>query len=101
MESSWHAINDMDFSKGAADRKAPARPKEALTEKERSDILNQKEPGFWTWKKAGMGVGVLAMVGVGAAFLLPDKPASSGDPDSTLTEGGLKRYGIPPITEPK
>jgi hypothetical protein len=94
MESSWHAINDMDFSKGPADRKASDRPAEALSEKERSDLMKRKEPGFWTWKKAGIGVGALAVVGIGMAFLLPsDSEDPGGDPPGPGKQG-LEAYGI-------
>jgi hypothetical protein len=95
MESSWHAINDMDLSKGAADRKGPDRPAEALSEKERSDLMKKKDPGFWTWKKAGAGVGVLAVVGVGAVLFLP-KPANPPSETTPPPAGkpGLKDYTI-------
>jgi hypothetical protein len=88
MESSWHAINDMDLSKGPSDRKGSDRPAEALSEQERSEFLKKKGPGFWTWKKAGIGVGALAVIGVGTAFILPTDPDPSGkDPNPTKSKG--------------
>jgi hypothetical protein len=101
MESSWHAINDMDLSKGAADRKPSERPAEALSEKERTDFLNKKDRGFWTWKKAGIGVGALAVVGIGAAFLLPEKSDPSDRNTQPSGSHGLEEdYGIPPLALP-
>lgn len=94
LESSWHAINDLDLSKGAADRKPSDRPAEALSEKERSDILKAKAPGFWTWKRIGAGVGAAAVVGVGAAFLLPNNSAARTPVPPTQGKPGLKDYGI-------
>lgn len=99
MESSWHAINDMDFSKGAADRKPSERPAEALSEKERSDLLKQKEAGFWTWKRAGIGVGALAVAGVGAALLLPKNSGPTGGEQHPPGQKSLAEYGI--IERPK
>jgi|GEM_PF-1587722 len=71
MEQSWHAINNLDLSKGNTDRNAAesARPADAISEKEKSALLESKS-GFWTWKKAAVGVGALAVVGVGAGMLL-------------------------------
>ncbi|MEO6096811.1 MAG: hypothetical protein ABIW76_14485 [Fibrobacteria bacterium] len=71
MESSWHAINNMDLVKGNADKKTALanRPAEAISQKEKVALLDRKS-GFWTWKKAAVGVGALAAVGVGAAVLL-------------------------------
>jgi hypothetical protein len=85
MESGWHAINNMDFTKGNADRNAAEanRPADAISQKEKADLLDNKSP-FWTWKKAAGGVAALAVVGVGAAVLLsPEKksPAPVVPPD--------------------
>jgi hypothetical protein len=82
MESSWQAINNLDLSKGYSDKKPEARPAEALSEKEKAALLEEK-PGFWTWKKAGIGLAALAVVGAGAAVLLPhggDKGSPSDNP---------------------
>lgn len=79
MESSWHAINNMDLTKGNVDRNAAEadRPAEAISVKEKSDLL-EKQPGFWTWKKAAGGAAALAVVGVGAAVLLSPAKTSTG-----------------------
>jgi hypothetical protein len=76
METSWHAINDLDLTKGTTDRKASARPSESLSESEKADLM-KRDKGFWTWKRAGVGVAALAAVGVGAVFLLPNDPPAS------------------------
>jgi hypothetical protein len=94
LESSWHAINDLDLAKGAVNRKGPARPAEALSEKERSEFLKKRNTGFWTWKKAGAGVGALAVVGVGAALLLPGKSDPPGKEPPKSGNSGLGDYGI-------
>jgi hypothetical protein len=82
MESSWHAINDLDLAKGTSDRKPAARPAESLSDSEKAALLKQdRDKRFWTWKKAGFGVAALAVVGVGAAYLLP-KGSSPSDTSS-------------------
>ena len=86
MEPSWHAINDLDLSKGATDRKPSARPAESLSESEKADVM-KRDKGFWTWKRAGVGVAALAVVGVGAAFLLPNDPPSRHQTDTGTTPG--------------
>ena len=86
MESSWHAINNMDLTKGNTDRNAADtdRPAGAISVKEREALL-AKKPGFWTWKKAASGVATLAVVGVVASQLLgTEKTPPAGttpDPD--------------------
>jgi hypothetical protein len=77
MESKWQAINNMDLTKSNGDRNASesARPADAISEKEKADLLDTKA-GFWTWKKAAGGAAALAVVGVGMAMLLsPDDEA--------------------------
>ena len=92
LESSWHAINDLDLSKGPVDRKAPERPAEAISEKEKKELLTHKDKRAWTWKQAGIGAAALAAVGVGAAILLSgDDPQSAPGRDST---------GIPTVPLP-
>jgi hypothetical protein len=86
MESSWHAINDLDLTKGATDRKASARPPESLSEGEKADLRN-RDKGFWTWKRAGVGVAALAVVGVGAVFLFPNDPPEPHHPVTTPPTG--------------
>lgn len=93
MESTWHAINDMDLSQGATDRKAATRPPEALSESEKAALL-KKDAGYWTWRKAGIGVAALAVVGAGAVFLLPGKESS---PPAKPPEKGT---GIPSLPLP-
>jgi hypothetical protein len=95
MEASWHAINNLDLSKGVADKKADERPADALSASEKEALL-KKDEGFWTWKKAGVGVAALAVVGVGAAYLLPgDK-----DPGKPPVHTGPKTYGIDALSPP-
>jgi hypothetical protein len=94
MESGWHAINHMDFTKGNSDRKAGEadRPKDAISQKEKSDLLTDR-PGFWTWKKAAGGVAALAVVGVGAAVLLAGDDAGPSAPVDK-TEPAIDRLGL-------
>lgn len=100
MESAWHAINDLDLSKGTADRKASARPAEALSESEKNDLMKKDREG-WSWKKAGIGAGALAVVGVGAILLLPDNkkktPPKTVDPgDKTPKTTGIDVLSVYP-----
>jgi len=93
MESAWHAINDMDLSQGATDRKAASRPPEAISDSEKAALL-KKDGGYWTWRKAGIGVAALAVVGAGVVFLLPEK---------NTPKPGIQRYqgyGIDKISPP-
>lgn len=71
MDSKWMAINNLDFTKGNTDRTVAesSRPADAISEKEKTDLLGKKS-GFWTWKKAAMGAGALTVLGVGFAVLL-------------------------------
>ena len=89
MESSWHAINHMDFTKGNSDRKVGEtdRPKDAISQKEKSELLTAK-PGFWTWKKAVGGAAMLVVVGVGATVLLAQEEPEAAKP-SVKTQPGL------------
>lgn len=93
MESSWHAINHMDFTKGNSDRKVVEtdRPKEAISQKEKSELLTDK-PGFWTWKKAVGGAAMLAVVGVGATVLLAQEEPEIAKP------GVQTKPGLDPLT---
>lgn len=71
LEISWHAINDLNLEKKAADRRVAVVEKQGgsgLSKEEKAALL-AKKPGFWTWKKAAGGVAALAVVGVGAVFL--------------------------------
>jgi hypothetical protein len=83
MESSWHAINNMDMTKGNTDRK-PAeanRPAEAISAKEKDDLFKKETKSNWNWKATAGGVAALAMLGAGAAwFLQPDEPAAKIPP---------------------
>lgn len=105
MESSWHAINQLDLTKGNTDRKAQEadRPKDAISAKEKSDLFKKPSSQGWNWKATAGGVAALAVVGVGAAWLLqpeaaPAKPAvvikpnpanGTGTPIETLDPPGL------------
>jgi hypothetical protein len=84
MDSKWQAINSMDLTKGNSDRTVAesSRPADAISEKEKSDLLDKKE-GYWTWKKAAIGVGALAAVGVGFAVLLAPEDEA---PSSVVTD---------------
>ncbi len=103
MESNWHAINNMDLTKGNTDRKASEadRPDGALSTKEKEALLD-KSPGFWTWKKAAGGVAALAVVGVGTAVLMtpPEKNKNPGDGNHgpTAKTAGVDElnFGLPP-----
>lgn len=82
MDSKWMAINNMDFTKGNSDRTVAenSRPADAISEEEKSDLLDKKA-GYWTWKKAALGAGTLAALGVGFAVLLaPEDKASPNRP---------------------
>lgn len=98
MESSWHAINDLDLTKGASDRKASARPSESLSESEKADLM-KRDKGFWTWKRAGVGVAALAVVGVGAVFLFPSDAPATHHTDTT-THPGARSTGIDALPLP-
>ncbi len=93
MDSKWQAINSMDFTKGNSDRMVGEtdRPKEAISQKEKSALL-EKKPEFWTWKKAAGGAAMLAVVGVVAAVMLaPEEPG-------TATPVVPKQTGLDPLT---
>lgn len=90
MESSWHAINDLDLAKGASDRKTSARPAEGLSENEKAD-LRKKDQNNWSWKKAGIGAAAVAVVGVGAILLIPDKKPGT---HNTVVTPPTKETGI-------
>ena len=97
MESSWHAINNMDLSKSTADRKVDERPADAISEKEKSDLL--KKDTYWTWQKLAGGAAALAVVGVGAVYLLqPAKksPAAVIPPDNSKLGNGIDTGPILP-----
>jgi hypothetical protein len=81
MDSKWQAVNYMDFTKGNGDRKVVEnpRPADAISAKEKADLLGAKSP-FWSWKKAAVGVGTLAAVGVGVAMLLAPEEESGKAP---------------------
>lgn len=79
MESAWHAINDLDLAKGTTDRKASARPAEALSESEKADLM-KKDSSRLSWKKAGIGAAAVAVVGVGAILLMPGSKSESPNP---------------------
>jgi hypothetical protein len=99
MESTWHTINNMDFSKDPVDRKALASPVEALSEREKFELRRKSDALFWTWKRAGAGVAAFALVGVGVAFLLPSKPETS--PVHTASrDRGFSAYGLDTLTVP-
>jgi hypothetical protein len=102
MDSKWQAINSMDFTKGNADRTVAdtQRPAEAISEKEKTDLL-KKQTGYWTWKKAAVGAGVLAAVGVGFAVMLApeDEPPGKQVPGQVNTKpdvDDLGNLGLPP-----
>ena len=82
MESSWHAINNMDLTKGNSDRKAPEadRPKDAISAKEKADLFKKSSSSGWNWKATAGGVAALAMIGVGAAWLLQPEEAAAKQP---------------------
>lgn len=101
MDSKWQAINSMDFTKGNTDRMEPEskRPADAISEKEKTDLL-KKRNGYWTWKKAAVGAGVLAAMGVGFAVLLTpeDEPAKKDEPvkvNTTQDVDDLGNLGLP------
>lgn len=86
MESKWQAINSMDLTKGNTDRTVAesSRPADAISEKEKSDLLEKKD-GYWTWKKTAIGVGALAAMGVGFAVLLAPE---DDPPKNQVTQPG-------------
>jgi hypothetical protein len=94
MESSWHAINNLDLAKGNSDKNVAEgnRPTDAISQKEKTALLDRKS-GFWTWKKAAVGVGALAAVGVGAAVLLA-APEESGakPPDEVVRKPTIDNF---------
>lgn len=82
MDSKWMAINDMDFRKGNSDRMAASPqqgPTGRISQKEKTALLEKKDDGYWTWKKAAVGAGALAVIGVGFAVLLA--PEDEGSPN--------------------
>jgi hypothetical protein len=102
MESSWHAINNLDLTKGNTDRKTSEtdRPKDAISEKEKSELL-KKDSEFWTWKKVAGGAAALAVVGVGAAVLLQsDKQATNNPPDNTKSDPVIDEPPKLPLRSP-
>ncbi len=94
MESSWHAINNLDLSQGFADRKSESRPEEAISESEKARLF-KKDSRAATWKKAGIGVAALAAVGVGVALLLPEEKPSTAGPGPKPTANALP--DLPPL----
>ena len=87
MDSKWMAINNMDFTKGNSDRTVAeaSRPADAISEKEKSDLLGKKTE-TWSWKKAAIGAGALAALGVGFAVLLaPEDDGGGKGPDPVIT----------------
>jgi hypothetical protein len=88
LESNWHAINNMDLTKGNVDNNAVEedRPAGTISAKEKAALLNARGPGFWTWKKAAGSAAAVAVVGVGAIVLFsPEKSGGSppSDPGAT------------------
>jgi hypothetical protein len=83
MESGWHAVNDLDLSKRGLDRKASdkERPADAISEKEKEELLERNGTGYWTWPKVAGGAALLAVIGVGASvYLTPDKAGANSPP---------------------
>ncbi len=103
MESKWHAVNNLDLSKGITDQTEGTRPADAISQKEKSDLLKTKATGFWTWKKIAGSAAAVAVLGVGAGVLLTPDPAKTttgptdktdNKPKSTLPEFG---WGLPKL----
>jgi hypothetical protein len=104
LETSWHAINDLDLGKAADKKPVVAEKKESgISDEEKAALLAKKSSGFWTWKKAAAGGAALAVVAAGAMMLAggeedgnppivtpPEKPKDTRDP---LPE--LPRYPSP------
>jgi hypothetical protein len=81
MESKWHAVNNLDLSKGNTDQKDSDRPADAISQKEKSELLNTHTTGFWTWKKIAGGAAAVVVVGVGAGVLMaPEKTPTTKTP---------------------
>jgi hypothetical protein len=81
LESKWHAINNLNLAKGNSDTKSTDRPADAISEKEKGELLKSSAPGFWTWKKVAGGAATLAVLGVGAGvYLTPDKAVTPVKP---------------------
>lgn len=103
MESSWHAINHLDLTKGNADRK-PAetgRPADAISAKEKADLFKTETGPGWNWKAAAGGVAALAVIGVGAAYLLQpeDEKPPVAKPKPEPKDTGIETL-IPPANSP-
>ena len=98
MDSKWHAINNMDLTKGNTDRNATDadRPAEAISRKEKAALLEAKNSGFWTWKKAAGGVAALAAIGVGAAILLSPAEKNGAPPVNGSDKTESKIEPLPP-----
>ena len=89
METAWHAINELDLNKDGLSHKGSERPADAISEKEKEELLAHGGSGFWTWKKIAGGAAAVTLVGVGAGFLLssdksPAAKTSEPMPKSTM-----------------
>lgn len=94
MESSWHAINNLDLTKGNTDSK-PAekeRPKDAISAKEKADLFKTESASNWNWKATAGGVAALAVVGAGAFWLL--QPEEQSVPPTTKPTDDKRETGI-------
>lgn len=89
MDTKWQAINNMDLTKGSADRNAPGddRPPGSISLKEKEDLL--RKDGFWTWKKSAAGAAALALVGVGVAIMLDTDPEGTAVPNTPRKSSAL------------
>jgi hypothetical protein len=100
MEASWHAINELDLAKANAGNggKAAEPPADALSEKENAELLGDREPGFWTWKKVAGGAAALAVIGVGTSlYLAPAEKKvdhSDGNPNPKPTKITLDKWTL-------
>lgn len=83
MDSKWHAINSLDLAKDREVRKPVSegreRPSEAISVSEKTALLAKRNDRFWTWPKVAGGAAMLAALGVGAYFLVPNSGGSGSD----------------------
>ena len=77
---------------------SPPDPDDAISEKEKNELLGRQDTSFWTWQKAAGGAAALAALGVGVIYFLPEKSPSQSTtnppPDNKPPKNPID--GLPP-----